>query len=233
MSSPVPERIRMLALSRPGDVRRKNPGEIVERLRELGVDPDSQLAAFFREFSTSNMLSASSPETLVDPPRPTRFIHEVWKLPQEYVCITSCEGEGCYLYSTRTGAVYDFGLATRAAFLADPVARWKDFDTFIEWYLWPGLEAFRHPVGQAETFGNVAVVRLDVPPGTRLNENVFAISSDGRVLWQIAPESHAYEDSPYTGLSRDGDQVVAHNWDGAVLWLDPASGQVIRRGYRK
>ena len=95
------------------------------------------------------------------------------------------------------------------------------------------IAIFPYPVGQIETFHDIAVVRLDLPSGARLNENVYAVSSDGRVLWQIAAERHVYEDSPYTGLARDGDCVVVHNWDGTDLWLDPASGEVVKRGYSK
>jgi hypothetical protein len=140
----VPEHIRTLALSRPWDARRRRPDDVIEQLRKLGIEADSQLATFFREFIAPNLLSSSSLETLMDPASPspqmgraTSFVREVWELPHEYVCLTSCEGEGCYLYSTRTGAVYDFELRTREEFLANQIAKWRDFNTFIEWYLTP------------------------------------------------------------------------------------------------
>jgi hypothetical protein len=110
----------------------------------LGIEPDSQFAAFFVEFNATNMYSTSSYEELQDLSSPspqiagvTRFVREVWGLPREYVCLTSCDGEGGYLYSIRTGAVYDFDLANREAFLSCPHTRWRDFNSFIEWFLGP------------------------------------------------------------------------------------------------
>ena len=145
MVAAVPDNVSALARTRPGDVIRHDPDAASAALQQLGVDPDSQMAAFFRQFCAVNMLSTSSYESLSDPCEPTpqmalgtRFVREVWGLPDEYVCLTSCEGEGCYLYSTRTGAVYDFELASRERFLAAPVETWRDFNTFIEWFLTPG-----------------------------------------------------------------------------------------------
>jgi hypothetical protein len=138
----VPEPIRALAKTRIGDIFRNDLAAAQDQLRALGIQSDTQLAAFFLEFNATNMSSTSSFEELqeLSSPSPqiqsaTRFVHEVWGLPREYVALTSCEGEGGYLYSILTGAVYDFDLATREAFLDHPHPKWKDFNTFIEWYL--------------------------------------------------------------------------------------------------
>lgn len=92
-----------------------------------------------------------------------------------------------------------------------------------------GKVHFAHPIAQVEDFGGVGVVRLEVRPGNHYNENVFGVSADRRILWQIERERHIYPDSPYTTLRKDGDLAVVGSWDGIVLWLDPPTGKVVKR----
>ena len=87
---------------------------------------------------------------------------------------------------------------------------------------------FNFPVAQTEVVAPIVVVRLDIPPKAHFNENIFGLDADGKILWQIPKRPHPYEDSPYTSLVRDGDTVIATNWDGLQLTLAPATGAVLR-----
>ena len=100
-------------------------------------------------------------------------------------------------------------------------------------YVGGGKLLFAHRIAQVECFGTVAVVRLDVPPGTRYNENIFGVSSEAHLLWQVKKEPRVYEDSPYTNLSRKGELAVASNWDGCTVVLEPQSGSVVEKSYGK
>lgn len=73
----------------------------------------------------------------------------------------------------------------------------------------------------------IAIVRLDVPAGAILNQNVFALRRDGLVAWQITDKAVVDADSPYTSIAPDGERLRAYNWSGVELWLDPQTGAVL------
>lgn len=90
-----------------------------------------------------------------------------------------------------------------------------------------GTARFRFPIAEALMFDDIAVVRLDLPPGQIFNENVYGLNRDGRIVWQVPARTYVYEDSPYVNLARAGAHVILTNWDGMELALDPASGQIL------
>ena len=67
--------------------------------------------------------------------RVTRFVREVWSVPPEFVCFSSVEGEGAYLYSTRNQSVWDFSLASSEDFADGNAPNWPGFFAFMRWYL--------------------------------------------------------------------------------------------------
>lgn len=143
-SIPVPETLRTLVLKQRGHILREAKDKARLELARLGVRDGSELHRFFMEFQIGLFLSSSSDEELSDlcAPTPqiaagTTFVREVWGLPQEYLCLTSAQGEGCYLYSNVTEAVYDFFLFGRDEFLEMPSPRWSSFFEFMHWYLAP------------------------------------------------------------------------------------------------
>ena len=77
---------------------------------------------------------------------------------------------------------------------------------------------------------DILVVRLDVPPGARFNENVFGVDREGRILWQVPRRPYAYADSPYTGMEPKNDRVVLLNWDGLQLSVACRTGHVLAEG---
>jgi len=123
-NSAIPEDIRDLVLAQRGNVRRTAKELAKTELLKLGIRAGSEIYEFFTEFNITLFISQTSYEQLCDVCEPTPqiwdgtvFVREVWGVPEEFVCLTSAEGEGCYLYSNTTEAVYDFELADRENFL--------------------------------------------------------------------------------------------------------------------
>jgi hypothetical protein len=143
----IPVKISQLVIKNSiGAVLRKDVSLAQCAMKKLGVSEGSEFYEFYSMFIASNLVSSSSYESLVDVSEPTeevalgtRFAHEVWELPKEYICFSSCQGEGGYLYSTKDHAVYDFTLANRDQFLERRNINWESFYEFITWYLSPTL----------------------------------------------------------------------------------------------
>lgn len=87
---------------------------------------------------------------------------------------------------------------------------------------------FDYPIVQTIDFESIAVIRLEIPANSNYNENVFGVSVDGQLLWQIEKVAHVYTNSPYVNLSKHDSLVVAINWDGLWLWLEPATGKIVK-----
>ncbi len=92
---------------------------------------------------------------------------------------------------------------------------------------------FEWPVVETVMAGDTFVVRIDPMPGTCDNENVFGISQDGCIVWQVGKRRHIYNDSPYTGLTIVDGKLVLSNWDGTDLVVDPPSGRVLSESQGK
>jgi hypothetical protein len=92
--------------------------------------------------------------------------------------------------------------------------------------------SFKYPVYKAIGFDDVVVVMLLIQSGGRFNENVFGVSREGELIWQVPEKGHVYESSPYTNIGRDGDKVLLANFDGLQLTVDPPTGKILdeRRG---
>ncbi len=139
----IPVDLVGLVSKQTGNFLRNNPIEVDSVLDSLGVSLDSEFADFYRRYKVSTFHSRTSNVELLDilspsqqVSRATTFIHEVWELPNEWVCFSSTEGEGGFLYSTKTGEVFDFDLATRDEFLkGNSRAGWNGFFDFMTWYL--------------------------------------------------------------------------------------------------
>ncbi len=68
--------------------------------------------------------------------RVTEFVREVFGVPDAYICLTSAEGEGFYLYNKDNGCVYDVDVADIDLLIIGSLkAKWNTFFSFMEWYL--------------------------------------------------------------------------------------------------
>jgi hypothetical protein len=132
-----------LVEQQPGQVQRTNHAAVKQALSDLNVPLNSDFAVFFLNYTITLFRSDVSGEQLCDIAEPTpeialgtRFVHDVWELPEQFICITSVQGEGAYLYDVKTGKVWDFELGYREVFLAGQLpAKWSSFFEFMTWYL--------------------------------------------------------------------------------------------------
>lgn len=126
-----------------GEVHRKNCAEVAQALLVLNVDPKSEFGEFFFNYVVTCYRRPVSSSELCDLLLPTpeihqatQFIRDVWGLPDRYVCFSSLQGEGCYLYDRNTGCVFDFDLAELEYLLQERLSpRWGTFFEFMDWYL--------------------------------------------------------------------------------------------------
>jgi hypothetical protein len=92
---------------------------------------------------------------------------------------------------------------------------------------------FDWPVVQVLEVSNVLIVRTDPKSGSCDNRNVFGVALDGSILWQIIPQEHIYDDSPYTGVTTVDDGVKLSNWDGTDLVVEAATGNILSQSQGK
>jgi hypothetical protein len=139
----IPEKLRAQVERQLGNIHRSNSEAANQALEELGIPLNSEFGEFFREYVITLFDSDVSDEELSDLLSPTKqilvgtqFVHEVWKLPENFICFSSCQGEGGYLYDRDTGTVWDFDLADRDDFIAGrQKPAWNSFFEFMSWYL--------------------------------------------------------------------------------------------------
>jgi hypothetical protein len=129
-----------LATSR-GRFERGDVGVVEDAPAELGVEPTSDCAAFYREFEGPFISPRPVPDLdeLVDFGSSIMgsrgYFSDRYELGRNYLPLTSDESEGAFLYDVRTGAVFDFSPAEYDAFRAGRVApRWGTFGEFLDRY---------------------------------------------------------------------------------------------------
>lgn len=122
-------------------LRQEHPQAVHDELSVLGLPIDSEIGELLSRYYMP--LVSGAPSELIDivSPNPeirrsTKFIQEVWELPSRYLCISSTEGEGAFLYDKETGAVLNFNLGERDLLLQEKTPeQWPTFFDFLEWYL--------------------------------------------------------------------------------------------------
>ncbi len=141
----IPDRLKVLVEQQLGDVHRTDRQSVENALAEIGVPLNSEFAEFFLTYTITLFRSSVSTEQLCDIAEPTNeialgtnFVHEVWELPRHFICLSSVEGEGAYLYDLKTGQVFDFDLSERENLLNGVTKpKWDSFFNFMIWYLEP------------------------------------------------------------------------------------------------
>jgi hypothetical protein len=138
----VPKAITERIRDRPGEWLRGEPTEVLEDLALLRVAGDSQFGAFYLRYRASPLFSNRSHEELMDVASPspqvrnvTTFVRDTHDVPEPFICITSADGEGFYLYDPRDKSVYGLGVKQLHALRNGSLKpRWPDFFTFLAWY---------------------------------------------------------------------------------------------------
>ena len=96
---------------------------------------------------------------------------------------------------------------------------------------------FDYPIEMVYETCGIMLVLLDVPPKQSMAENIFAVSKEGEILWQIehSPNTGTDPANRYTGI---GDSsipgiAVASNWNGMNFYIDIKSGKIMDTEFTK
>jgi outer membrane protein assembly factor BamB len=88
--------------------------------------------------------------------------------------------------------------------------------------------AFNYPIAQHLEKDGRVIIRFDIIPPTKNNENIICVdSSSGNQIWQIAKIATVYADSPYTSMAFKGDELWLSNWDGSNVHVDLLTGTIL------
>lgn len=90
---------------------------------------------------------------------------------------------------------------------------------------------FKFSIAEIKVFEKIVIVRLDIPAKVIHNENVYGISENGELIWQIEKIGHIYDDSPYTGMAVKENKLILYNWDGLEVKIDPKTGKVFSKSF--
>jgi len=94
--------------------------------------------------------------------------------------------------------------------------------------------SFEYPIKAVISFGEVLVVLVLAPIGGPIyNQNVFGVSRQGHILWQVPGFDWQKGDSPYMDIhkDKDGKLVWLGNYRCSNIFLDPLSGRFIREEF--
>ena len=89
------------------------------------------------------------------------------------------------------------------------------------------------PIKQIEKCDEIIVVRVNPKISSFLNENIFGVSYEGKILWQIEKIKHMDTQSPFMGMGQDENGFSAYNWDSFNYKIDLKTEKIIDRQYVK
>jgi len=136
----IPKDVETFLTGKKGVQSRSDRGVVEGRLQELGVPLDSDFADFYSKFQGPFLSPKRLPELLdVAYPTPeileqTEYVRTEYGVPEGFVCLTTTEGEGMYLYQVPTGMVFDVGIEELSSLCNDGEnveARWRSFNDFL------------------------------------------------------------------------------------------------------
>ena len=97
--------------------------------------------------------------------------------------------------------------------------------------------SFDYPIRAILNSFGVFVILLEIPTKQSMTENVFGVSQEGEILWQIEkiPETATDPVNRYTGIgdSNIAGIVVAFNWNCTNVFVDINTGKVIDTEFTK
>ena len=122
-------------------VKRQDLSLALSGLSDLGIEKDTQFAKFYSKYQ-GPFTSPRPIEELLDIGVPTNeimqqseYVCDSFDIPNSFICLTTTESEGFFLYDKKTEAVYDVNYQDIDDFLSNKLPpKWKDFNDFLEWY---------------------------------------------------------------------------------------------------
>ncbi len=92
---------------------------------------------------------------------------------------------------------------------------------------------FEWPIDKILEINGILIVLIMPESTATYNQNVFGVSQNGELLWQIETQKTPYENSPYTGLNLKDGKLSLYNWGGFLLFVEPGTGKVLNRVFTK
>lgn len=92
---------------------------------------------------------------------------------------------------------------------------------------------FLFDISQFIQFEKIIVVSIEPKQHHILNENLFGVSYEGKILWQVEKVEHVSKDSPYMGIAKRNGILSAYNWDGFNYFINPETGEIIDKKFAK
>lgn len=89
---------------------------------------------------------------------------------------------------------------------------------------------FDHKIASTKEVNGILVVLLDVPSDKIMTENVFGVSSEGKLLWQIESVLETSTDTvnSYTAIGQcTSNTIVLSNWNGTAVNVDVQTGKIL------
>lgn len=91
-----------------------------------------------------------------------------------------------------------------------------------------------HYADEALEYQNLIIIKIEPPSGIIYNRNVFGVSKDGKISWQIEESPHStLSDKPYINIFVQGDDLIAANWNGVSYCVNPSNGKITVSSFDK
>ncbi|WP_155257338.1 MULTISPECIES: SMI1/KNR4 family protein [Burkholderia] len=138
----IPLKVEQYLAAVSGDVDRADPKAAEKVLVSLGVDSGSEFGEFYLKYQggfisprpVAELLDIEGPAIPAIPDQ-TDYVRDRYRIPGQYLALTSDESEGMYLYNIEDRAVYDLDIVVLDDFVSGRVpARWQTFNEFLMWY---------------------------------------------------------------------------------------------------
>lgn len=92
---------------------------------------------------------------------------------------------------------------------------------------------FPFPIQEIRELQDRYLVTLRIPPEKIFNENIFCISNDGKLLWQIEKRELMRNNSPYIGSDYTENELIVFNLYSFAMKVDIDTGKITEVLYTK
>ena len=93
------------------------------------------------------------------------------------------------------------------------------------------VREFDFPISSIVEFENCVVVLLNRDFYKKDNENVFCLSKNGKLIWQVPRYDYSCKRSPFVDICKESDNIKLWNWDSSFIIIEPESGKIITTPY--
>ena len=92
---------------------------------------------------------------------------------------------------------------------------------------------FDFPIGQVLMIMQRILVRLEPDIEEICNENVFCVTLDEGIIWQVEKVKKMRDDSPYTNVVIRNGKLFFYSWDGFRMEVNLKDGKIINTVFTK